>query len=179
MDHAPHSRLRARRDHSAPPLHRPRRIAALVAVLTVCACGSAEEPMIPVACTETTPTTRPTVAATDTLDLFVVLDSVPSGAGSVRLRVDGLAQPGIVNFFLPPPTAAAAGMALQPPETFAGCAATAPAGLELRAPRAPRGKAWVRVSTDRPVRVHPLAAGRRAAPAVVSPGESAIVGWDA
>ena len=118
-----------------------------------------------------------TVGPEDILELVVVLDSVPAGPGSVRVRVDGLGEPGLVTFFMPPPTAAAAGMALQPPATFQGCAAVAPAGIELRAPEAPRSKVWVRVSSDRPVRVRPRVPNRSAELVVVMPGTSEVVGW--
>jgi hypothetical protein len=119
------------------------------------------------------------VALEDTLELVVVLDSVPPGAGTVRVRVDGLAEPGLVQFFMPPATAAAAGMALTPPASFQGCASIAAAGIELRAPAAPRAKAWVRVTSDRPVRVRPRISGRRSqAPLVLEAGTSGIVGWE-
>ena len=172
----------------------PFRIAALATLLLLLGCGDALDRAIAVSCTEVVPAgSGPAiladsvagalapglaVGANDTLDLFVVLDSVPPGPGSVRVRVDGLSEPGLVKFFMPPPTAAAGGMALQPPATFTGCAAIAPVGLELRAPWAPRAKAWVRISSDRPVRVRPRVTGRAAAPVVVMPGGSAIVGWE-
>jgi hypothetical protein len=70
-------------------------------------------------------------------------------------------------------------MALAPPVRFQGCATIAAAGIELRAPVAPRAKAWVRVSSDRPVRVRARAAGRRAEePLLITPGTSGIVGWE-
>ena len=164
------------------------------------ACGRAPEVAVPVTCSEIHPVgasapaapaptppegatggRAPTLAvgADDVLELVVMLDSVPAGPGSVRVRVDGLAEPGIVKFFMPPPTAAAAGMALAPPARFQGCATIAAAGIELRAPVAPRAKAWVRVSSDRPVRVRPRVAGRRTeAPLLLTPGTSGIVGWE-
>ena len=167
---------------------------ALASLLLLAACGQPLDRAIEVTCSEIAPAAAsgapapapgdsalaPPLAVTpdDTLDLFVTLDSVPPGPGSVRIRVDGLAEPGLVKFFMPPPTAAAAGMALQPPATFGGCAAVAPAGLGLHAPWAPRAKAWVRVSTDRPVRVQPRIPGRRADPVIVMPKASAIVGWE-
>ena len=121
------------------------------------------------------------VGPTDTLDLLVILDSVPPGPGSVRLRVDGLAEPGIVRFFQPPATAAAAAMALTPLPSFQGCAPVAATGLQLRAPRAPHGKAWVRVSTDRTVRLRVTILGGRPTtqPALVDPGASGVARWSA
>ena len=165
-------------------------------MLTLIGCARPLENAIAVSCTEITPQAAAqaaplpggepgegelapalAVGPEDILELFVVLDSVPAGPGSVRVRVDALGEPGLVTFFMPPPTAAAAGMALQPPATFQGCAAVAPVGIELRAPEAPRSKVWVRVSTDRPVRVRPRVPNRRAEPVVVMPGTSAVVGW--
>ena len=177
---------------------RPTRCAGPLAtlVLTLIGCNQPIENAIPVSCTEITPqgfgTAAPlpgggpvegglapplTVGPEDTLELVVVLDSVPDGPGSVLVRVDALDEPGLVTFFMPPPTAAAAGMALQPPATFQGCAAVEPLGLELRAPEAPRSKAWIRVSTDRPVRVRPRVPNRRVEPVMVVPGTSEVVAW--
>lgn len=124
--------------------------------------------------------TPPAAAALpgDTLELLVRLDEVPPGGGSVRVRVDPLAEPGVVTFTDAPPTAVAAAMALAPPPLFQGCAAAAPTGMELRAPAAPRGRAWVRISSDRPVRVRVVAGATSGGPAVVAPGASATVDWE-
>ena len=65
-------------------------------------------------------------------------------------------------------------MTLDVPARYHGCAALAPVGLELRAPFPPRGKAWVRVSTDRPVRLRL----RASAPVLTRPGKSALASWD-
>jgi hypothetical protein len=170
---------------------------ALLAALMAAACTRTPQVAVPVTCMEIhapggppPPAPEPgapagglapplAVSPDDVLELVVVLDSVPPGPGTVRVRVDALADPGIVNFFMPPPTAGAAGMALAPPATFQGCASVAPVGFELRAPVAPRAKAWVRVSSDRPVRVRPRVAGRGSqAPLVITPGTSGIVGWE-
>lgn len=175
----------------------PHRTGALATLIAVVGCAQPLERVIAVTCSEIAPLGAEAGAASpgevpaesalapplaigpdDVLELVVVLDSVPAGPGSVRVRVDGLAEPGLVKFFMPPPTAAAAGMALTPPATFQGCAGVAPTGLELRAPVAPRGKAWVRVSTDRPVRVRPRILGRAAEPVMVMPGTSEVVGWE-
>lgn len=119
----------------------------------------------------------PALGVDDPLELVVRIDSVPPGPGSLLIRVDGLADPGVVAFSLPPMTAAAAAMALTAAPRFQGCAAMAAEGIELRAPVAPLGKAWVRVSTDRPVRVRAIAAGRSAEALVVLPGSSGTVAW--
>ncbi len=72
----------------------------------------------------------------------------------------------------------AAGMTLDVPARYHGCAALAPVELELRAPFPPRGKAWVRVSTDRPVRLHLRTGERASAPVLTRPGKSALASWD-
>jgi hypothetical protein len=182
----------------SPARLRPLFAATAIAAL---ACSRAPEVAVPVTCAEIHPVGEPAAADAptppvepgaggglapalavgpgDVLELIVMLDSVPPGPGSVRVRVDGLAEPGLVRFVLPPATATAAGMALAPPVRFQGCATVAAAGIELRAPFAPRAKAWVRVSSDRPVRVRPRVAGRRTeAPLLLNPGTSGIVGWD-
>ena len=119
-----------------------------------------------------------TVGPADTLDLFVILDSVPPGPGSVGLWVNGLAEPGIVRFFQPPATA----MALTPLPSFQGCAPAAARGTSAaRGPLAPHGKAWVRVSTDRTVRLRVTIQGGRPTtqPALVDPGASGVARWSA
>jgi hypothetical protein len=68
-------------------------------------------------------------------------------------------------------------MALAAPPRYGGCAALAPHGLQLSALRAPRGKAWVRVSTDRPVRLRVAGGAWTLAPVVVTPGASALAPW--
>ena len=155
-----------------------RRIAAAGLLLAPLACARPELPSGPITCAAVRPSGRdaPEVRADDPLEVYVVFDSVPAEAGGVRLRVDGLGQGGIVNFGEPTPTAA--GMTLDVPARYHGCAALAPVGLELRAPFPPRGKAWVRVSTDRPVRLHLRAGERASAPVLTRPGKSALASWD-
>lgn len=174
-----------------------RALAATLSTIALAGCAGAPDQVVPVTCASIRPAATPAGAAApgpqpegsltpplavgpdDVLELVVVLDSVPDGPGSVRVRVDGLAEPGVIAFFMPPPTAAAAGMALAPPASFTGCAAIAAAGLELHAPAAPRAKAWVRVSSDRPVRVRSRVAGRRTGPLlVIKPGSSGMVSWE-
>lgn len=173
-------RLAARRTRSRVA---PRALAALGA-LALSGCARAPEQAVSVVCSEIQPAggapgaPAPAVGPDDVLEVVVALDSVPAGPGSVRVRVDGLADPGLVAFFMPPPTAASAAMTLQPPPTFQGCVAVAPAGFELQAPSAPRAKAWVRVSSDRPVRVRPRVEGRAVdEPLLLEPGTSGVVGW--
>ncbi|MEX2465499.1 MAG: hypothetical protein WD995_01230 [Gemmatimonadota bacterium] len=91
----------------------------------------------------------------DTLDLHVHIDA-PSGQRPPRLlvRVDPLSDRGAVTFGPgTPPTAAAASMALTTSAVFQGCAGITPAGFRFRAPEAPRGRVWLRVSSDVPVAV--------------------------
>lgn len=190
-------------------MRRPGRAALAAALAALGACARATSTAIPVRCSEILPIAAaaadssasalpargagaPDSTATaglapalgvepdQVLDLIVVLDSVPPGPGSVLVRVDRLDERGLVEFFMPPPTAAAAGMTLEPPPTFQGCAVIAAAGLELRAPFAPRAKAWVRASTDRAVRVR-LRVGRRTTeePLLIDPGTSGIIHWEA
>ena len=106
----------------------PSRARALAALLVLIGCGQPIDQAIAVVCSEIARAGSGAAAPTDsaggtlapalaigpadTLALFIVLDSVPPGPGSVRVRVDRLGEPGIVKFFMPPPTAAAAGMAL-------------------------------------------------------------------
>lgn len=106
----------------------PSRARALAALLVLIGCGQPIDQAIAVVCSEIARAGSGAAAPTDsaggtlapalaigpadTLALFIVLDSVPPGPGSVRVRVDRLEEPGIVKFFMPPPTAAAAGMAL-------------------------------------------------------------------
>ena len=116
--------------------------------------------------------------AADTLEVVLVFDALPRGSGGLRLRVDGLAEPGLVAFEAPRPGAAAAGLSLEAPARYHGCAAAASRGIELRAPVPPRAKAWLRVSTDRPVRVRVSDAQRRLGPVVVNAGGSALVPWE-
>jgi hypothetical protein len=115
--------------------------------------------------------------AGDTLEVVVVFDSLPRGSGGVRVRVDSLAEGGMVSFLAPRPGSAAAGMALATPPRYGGCAALAPHGLQLSAARAPRGKAWVRISTDRPVRLRVAGGEQTLAAVVVTPGASALAPW--
>ncbi len=159
----------------------PHTRSAVALVLAVLGCTGPETAAIPILCSEIAPTEpgASPIAAGDPLELVVVFDSVPAGPGGVRLRVDGLAQPGLVHFTAPPPTAAAAGMTLDVPARYHGCAAGAPFGFELRAPHPPGSKAWVRVSTDRVVRLRVHAGAHAADPVVAAPGESALGAWDA
>jgi hypothetical protein len=158
-------------------VRRARALLATAGVAGMTACARPPERAIAVAC-RSVATSAAAAVATDTLELIITVDSVPPGPGVVLVRVDPLSEPGVVTFSAPPPTAAAAGMALAPPPRFQGCAAIAPGGLELRAALAPRAKAWVRVSSDRVVRVRAVVGGRASdAPALVAPGSSGTVGW--
>jgi hypothetical protein len=154
-------------------------LAALLLALAACAPTSGAE--VAATCVSFALTDAPTSepSARDTLELVVVFDSLPRGSGGLRLRVDRLAEPGMVSFAAPKPGSAAAGMSLQVPARYHGCAAMSPHGLELRSPYPPREKAWVRVSTDRPVRLRIAGGERTIGPLITRPGESALVPWSA
>jgi hypothetical protein len=167
--------------------HGARRLAAVAAL--GCALGGCTGPQpasVDVACAafalpggsaDGTEATAREPGAGDTLEVVVVFDSLPRGSGGVRVRVDSLAEGGMVSFLAPRPGSAAAGMALATPPRYDGCAALAPDGLQLSASHAPRRKAWVRISTDRPVRLR-VAGGRQTLPPlVVTPGASALAPW--
>lgn len=157
------------------------RLRSLVAATLLAACTSVPD-LVPVTCAATTlPADGPPVAPADTLDLVIHLDRSPKGA--VLVRVDPLDEDGVVTFQgTPPPTAAAVAMALTLSGTFQGCVAPAAPGFVLRAPEAPREKAWVRVSSDRPVRVEVRTGEGREVTRVVTglsvdPGASARADW--
>jgi hypothetical protein len=154
--------------------------AQLGALLALVGCAPTTAADVPVGCAafRLTADTATEPTASDTLELVVVFDSLPRGSGGLRLRVDALAEAGMVTFAAPRPGSAAAGMSLQVPARYHGCAAMAPDGLELRASYPPREKAWVRVSTDRPVRLRIAGGDRTLTPSVTRPGESALVRWN-
>jgi hypothetical protein len=153
-------------------------VGALLLALGACAPPTVAD--VPVSCAAfaltDSQTTEPT--AGDTLELVVVFDSLPRGSGGLRLRVDGLAEPGMITFAAPRPGSAAAGMTLTVPARYHGCAAMAPDGLQLGASYPPREKAWVRVSTDRPVRLRIAGGERTLGPLITRPGESLLARWD-
>jgi hypothetical protein len=158
---------------------RAARGAPLAALLLACGPPAPEASELGATCAAITPTGAASAEATirDTLELIVLLDSVPTGAGGVRLRVDGLAEAGLVTFTAPTPASAGAGITVVVPAAYHGCAGPAPHGLELAAPYAPRGKAWVRVSTDRTVRMRVRAGSHPVRVALADPGQSALVEW--
>ncbi len=92
----------------------------------------------------------------DTLFIQPLLGAPPRrGRTDVLVRVDSLHVRGAVSFSAPPPpTAAAVSIALTTDATFQGCLNPAPGGFRLLAAEAPRGKLWIRVSSNRPVVVH-------------------------
>jgi len=105
--------------------------------------------------------------------------------GRLIVRVDPLNDPGAVHFAPEVPrTAAAAALAVTADGTFHGCLGEAPVGFRLHAGAAPRGRLWVRVSSDRAVAVRLfLPDGVRAEAASnggvvrVDPGASLSVRW--
>jgi len=111
--------------------------------------------------------------------------AAPRGKGRLIVRVDPLDEPGAVHFAPEVPrTAAAASLSVTADGTFHGCLGEAPAGFRLHADAAPRGRIWVRVSSDRAVAVRLLLPeGARAEEesrvgvGLVDPGASLTVRW--
>lgn len=164
----------------------PARSAAVVAVLALlaslgCDGGAGEAPGIRCAALEPPAgsSTRPTAA--DTVEVVVALEDRHDPV-ELLVRVDPLDGPGIVAFREePPPAAAAAGLTVTPAAVFTVCLSGAPAALVFEASATPRDKAWLRVSTDRPVRAVVRVGGDGGVtlePAVaVAPGRSARRRW--
>lgn len=119
----------------------------------------------------------------DTLDVRLHVTEPPrSNAVRLMVRVDPLSEPGAVAFGEGAPgTAAAVALALTEAAVFQGCLGRAPSGFRLLASAAPRARAWLRVSADRPVTVW-LTVGRegmggRSARISVAPGASGETSW--
>jgi hypothetical protein len=124
-------------------------------------------------------------ASMDTITVRVhVGEPPPSGVLRLMVRADPLSEPGAVSFAEgTPSTAAAVALALTERAVFHGCLGEAPTAFRLRASSAPRSRAWLRVSTDRPVSVR-LTVGeqgvdRRSVSIPVAPGTSAEASWRA
>lgn len=175
-----------------PPPRRVRRRSARLPALLIAAlvtgCGS-EPAAVAVECAVETlgpagsADPRGPRTASDTIDVLLHVGAAPP-SGSVRLmvRVDPLSEPGAVTFGAGTPgTAAAVAVALTERAVFHGCLGEAPSGFRLTASAAPRGRAWLRVSADRPVAVRLTVgeedAGGRAAVVSVGPGGSAATSW--
>lgn len=124
---------------------------ALALLLVVGACVGGEGP-IPVACGSLSPT-DPDVLA-DTLQVTIVLAERPTRPTDVLVRVDPLSERGAVLFAgTPPESAAAVSASLTTDAVFQGCINERADGFRLRAEKAPIGRVWVKVSSNRPVAV--------------------------
>ncbi len=93
----------------------------------------------------------------DTLHVRLLLGvAPPEDQADVLVRVDPLNVRGAVSFSTtPPPNAGAVSLAVTSDATFQGCLNPSPGGFQLHAAAAPLGKLWIRVSSNRPVVVHP------------------------
>lgn len=138
------------------PSVRPRS-APVVLAAVLAGCGSAPDDVPSLQCTAlVAPADAPDpVLPTDTLDLVLALPAGPVEPLEVLVRVDSVASEGIVLFPVgAPATVAAAGATLTTRAVWTVCVSSAPRALVFRpADTVPRDKAWLRASTDRPVRV--------------------------
>jgi hypothetical protein len=89
----------------------------------------------------------------DTVEIRLTLDRASSSEGGrVMVRVDPLAEPGAVAFTADvPPTSVAVSATVTTSGVFHGCLGAAPVAFDLVVPAVPKGRVWVRVSSDRPV----------------------------
>jgi len=110
----------------------------------------------------------------------LTLDLVEEASrGKVLVRVDGLGD-GFVTFQDPDPSAAAAALAVTPAGRFVGCAGFSVAAFRLRTPARLARKAWLRVSTERTVKLTLTAedgSSLSSGETVVAPGASAVASW--
>lgn len=124
---------------------------ALALLLGVAACVGGEGP-VPVACGSLSPAGPEGYA--DTLEVTVVLAERPTRPTDVLVRVDPLSERGAVLFSgTPPESAAAVSASLTTDAVFQGCINERADGFRLRAQKAPIGRVWVKVSSNRPVAV--------------------------
>jgi hypothetical protein len=118
----------------------------------------------------------------DTLEVVVVLEEVAEPP-ELLVRVDPVATPGIVTWPEDaPPAVGAAGATVGTAGSFTVCLSPGPAAIVFQGSDAPHGKAWARVSTDRPVkavlRLGSGPDGRTLEPGlVVAPGSSDRRRW--
>jgi hypothetical protein len=93
----------------------------------------------------------------DTLYVRLLLGvAPPEDQADVLVRVDPLNARGAVSFSAPPPpNAGAVSLAVTSDATFQGCLNPSPGGFRIHAREAPLGKLWIRVSSNRPVVIHP------------------------
>ena len=123
------------------------RVASLALLLAACI-EPQPPPSPPVGCRATG-----TGGSLDTLEVVVTLDPLQEGRrGTVLVRVDPLAE-GFVTFNPPDPNGSAAALAVTPAGRFVGCVAFGVAEFRLTTPAVLARHAWLRVTTDRVVRV--------------------------
>ncbi|MGD2068822.1 MAG: hypothetical protein PVI57_09150 [Gemmatimonadota bacterium] len=138
------------------PSVRPRSAPFVLAVV-LAGCGPTPDDAPSLLCTAlVAPADAPDpVLPTDTLDLVLSFPTRPGEPLDVLVRVDSVASEGIVLFPAgPPATVAAAGATLTTRAIWTVCVSSAPRALVFRrADTVPPTKAWLRASTDRPVRV--------------------------
>lgn len=129
---------------------RPAAVVGLLWLGALAGCDQVEPPVV--ACASTAGPSAPD----DALVVQPLLGEAPRGGETdVLVRVDSLHLRGAVSFSTPPPTnAAAVSLALTTDATFQGCLNPAPGGFRLHAAEAPRGRLWIRISSNRPVVVH-------------------------
>ena len=144
-------------------------LAGLVLLGTLAGCDEGDLPAV--ACAATAGPSSPE----DTLFVRPLLGATLPGDGAdVLVRVDSLHVLGAVSFSSPPPpSAAAVSLALTTDATFQGCLSPSPGGFRLHAAEAPRGRLWIRVSSNRPVVVH---APRLVTPAATGDGSGSTGG---
>ena len=151
---------------------------ALLPLLCVAAVLSSCSPRLGTVSVDCRSLSAPGDAGADTLTVWVHVED-PTRQPRLLLRVDPLSERGAVMFEEGTPgTAAAAAIALTTSGTFEGCLSAAPQGFELRASAAPRGRVWLRVSSNVPVAAwltigdDPSGTTGSEAHIVVSPGAS-------
>lgn len=152
------------------------RASPLLALLLLGACIEPGEPFSPpVACS-----TTGAEGGRDTLDVTVTLDPLEDvRRGEILVRIDPLAD-AFVTFQPPDPTGSAAALAVTPAGRFVGCVGFAVGGFALRTPASYARHAWLRVASDRPVRVRvqaPDSTRLGAEDPVIGVGASGTLPW--
>lgn len=124
-------------------------LAGLLAVAGSCAPPSLPADTAALPSCGSAPAPRPS-AEGDTL--HVVVRVAGNGPAALLLRVDPPGESGIEFPPDAPPGASAAGLAVSSRGVFQVCASADPAEIGFRTEAVPHGRAWLRVTTRRPVR---------------------------
>jgi len=121
----------------------------LLASLVLAGCIEPGEPFNPpVGCS-----TEGAGTGLDTLEVVVTLDPLEDARkGEMLIRVDPLAD-AFVTFQPPDPNGSAAALAVTPEGRFVGCVGFSVGSYRLATPGSFARHFWLRVATDRPVRV--------------------------